>query len=249
MGQSNPGAKTCALEAFLMRHPKSVRKEQALDALVEVYQATFPCPTLTPEIQDVEVDTDDIKAIFISVFEKKSRCLRTRDVSGTTSDVKTCDDAAILARKGLIAPRPAGYSDDDWRRLIANTYPLFHSTIALDEMLSKKNLKAAAEEYRQELMLCSDDDTKRGLGLVDTLQLAETYARMHDAVNAIWFYARTVNLVPDSYKGQVEMKLDYWYKRYHGGVDGLDRIKSQAATSLFPPTGLTIEPAQSPRQR
>jgi hypothetical protein len=31
----------------------------------------------------------------------------------------------------------------------------------------------------------------------------------------------------------IEKKLDYWYKKFHGAMDGLDEIKTQAAATVF----------------
>jgi hypothetical protein len=47
----------------------------------------------------------------------------------------------------------------------------------------------------------------------------------------------------------IEPKLEYYYKKYHGGLDGLDAIKQQAATSLFPPGTFVITAAKSPAEQ
>ena len=60
-------------------------------------------------------------------------------------------------------------------------------------------------------------------------------------------------LRPPAYKAQIEPQLDYWYKRYHGTLDGdaaikqqIDAIKTQAQSTLFPPANFTIAPAPTP---
>jgi len=86
---------------------------------------------------------------------------------------------------------------------------------------------------------------------VDTLKLADAYALpgdTRDQVKASWFYARAWNFAPPAFKPQIEEKLDYWYKRYHGGLDGVDDVKKAAATSLFPPADFTIKPAPKPSE-
>jgi hypothetical protein len=74
-------------------------------------------------------------------------------------------------------------------------------------------------------------------------------------VKAVWFYARAFYFAPAPYKPQIEPKLDYWYKRYHGTLDGeaaiksqIDAIKTQAQSSLFPPSSFTIAPAPTPEE-
>ena len=94
------------------------------------------------------------------------------------------------------------------------------------------------------------------MGLVDTLQLAQVYAKpgdSRDEVKAVWFYARAWDFAPPAYKTQIEPQLDYWYKRFHGTLDGdaaitqqITAIKTQAQSTLFPPADFHIEPAPTP---
>jgi hypothetical protein len=240
--QSDPAAKASALEGFLQSYPQSVVKKAVLDALIDVYQGLGNGDkALGAASRLLQVDPNNMKAIFISVFIKKGQCAKT-------SDAQVCDDAAALAQKGLSAPKGDGVSDADWKKLTDATYPAYHSAIALDDMLSKKDSKAAIAEYRTELMLFSAAATTSGPGLVDTLQLAEAYAKpdARDMVLAAWFYARAWNFAPPAYKAQIEPKLEYWYKRYHGGLDGLEAVKSQAAGTLFPPGTFKIDAAPTP---
>ncbi len=239
--QSDPKARATGLETFLQTYPQSVVKKEVLSQLIDTYQAMQdPDQTLSAASRLLQVDPNNMKAVFISVFIKKNQCLKT-------SAAQTCDDAAILARKGLATPKPANVTDEDWKKQTAATIPIFHSAIALDNILSKKDIKAGIEEYRQELMLYTPEETQSGPGLVDTLNLAEAYAKMTppDAVNAVWFYARALNFAPANFKPVIEKKLDYWYKKYHGAMDGLDAIKSQTAANLFPPGGEPIIKAKA----
>jgi hypothetical protein len=241
--QTDPKAKAAAGETFLQTYPQSVVKKAVLDTLIDTYQAVQDSDhTLSAASRLLQADPNNTKAIFISVFIKKSQC-------GKTNDAQTCDDAAMLARKGLATPKPAGTKDDDWKKQTSATYPIFHSAIALDDILSKKDIKAGIDEYKQELMLYSTDDTKKGPGLVDTLNLAEAYAKLTppDAVNAVWFYARAINFAPDSFKPAIEKKLDYWYKKYHGGLDGLDAVKEKSAATVFP-AGEVMKAAKTPTE-
>jgi hypothetical protein len=235
--QTDPKAKAAALESYLQTYPQSKVKNSMLDQLIDAYQATGDNDkTLSAASRLLQVDPNNMKAIFISVYIKKGQ-------GAKTGDAQTLDDAATLARKGLVTPKPAATPDADWKKLTDTAYPIFHSALALDFIISKKDAKAAIDEYRQELMLYPADATKSGPGLNDTFQLAEIYALKltpPDAVNAVWFYARAVAFAPDSFKPGIEKKLDYWYKKYHGALDGLDDIKAQTAANLFPPGGAPV---------
>ncbi len=241
--QTDPNAKAAALEEFLKNYPQSVVKKNVLDDLIGTYlQAQKPDDVLSAASRLLQIDPANTKALFYSVTLKKSQCLKT-------NDAQVCDDAAALAQKGLSLPKPEGTSDADWKKMTDTMYPTYHSAIATDNYISKKDYKAAIQEYKTELMMYSPDQTKSSQGLVDTLQLAETYAKpgdTRDEVQAVWFYARAWNFAPPSYKAQIEPKLEYWYKRYHGGLDGLDAVKSAAANSLFKPDTFEIKPAPTP---
>jgi tetratricopeptide (TPR) repeat protein len=243
--QTDAKAKAVAYESFLSAYPQSVVKNIVLNKLLNTYQQLGDTDhVLSTAAKILQVDPNNPEAIYISVFIKKGQCQKT-------SDQQTCDDAAALAQKGLTAPKPAATSDDDWKKQTAAAYSLFDSAIAADDVYAKKDFKAAVAEYRTELMALPADQTTSGIGLVDTLNLAEAYAKLTppDAVNAVWFYARAVNFAPAGFKPQIEKKLDYWYNKYHGGMDGLDAIKTQAAATEFPPGTLIITPADTPAQK
>ncbi len=117
----------------------------------------------------------------------------------------------------------------------------------MDDIISKKYVKAGISEYRTELMLFPPDQTKSGPGLWDTLQLAEAYTKpdAKDLVQAVWFYARAWNYATPI-KAQIEAKMDYYYKKYHGNLDGLDAVKAQAADTVFPPGTFVSSAAPTP---
>jgi hypothetical protein len=242
IGQSDPKAKASALESFLVAYPQSVVKSAVLDLLIDTYQALGDADkTLGATSRLLQVDPNNLKAILYAVFLKKAQC-------GKTGDAQTCDDAAALARKGLLAPKPAGISDADWKKQSGGSYPVFHSAIALDLAVSKKDFKGAISEYTAELMLYTDAQTQSGLGLQDTLLLAKAYSQpdTKDLVKSIWFYARAWDYAPAGYKPTIEKSLEYFYKKFHGGMDGLDDIKAQAALTTFPPGGTPpIKPAKT----
>jgi hypothetical protein len=256
--QSDPTQKCAAGESFLKTYPQSVVKKEVLDGLIDCYQATNkPDDALSAASRLLQVDPNNMKAIFISVYLKKQQCAKSLDATGAATDTQTCDDAGSLAQKGLTVAKPASMADDPWKQMTAQAYPIFHSTIAFDDAVSKKDFKGAEDEYKAELNLYSLADCSRpGPCLADTLQLAQVYAKPgpgRDEIKAIWFYARAFDFAPPAFKTQIEPQLDYWYKRYHGTLDGdaaikqqIDAIKTQAQATLFPPDGFTIAPAPSP---
>lgn len=121
--QSDPAAKAAALESFLLAYPQSAVKSAVLDSLIDIYYGLQESDkTLGAASRQLEVDPDNMKAAFISVFILKDRCVKT-------GDVQSCDKAAALAQKGLVAPKPARYTDEEWKRITDTAYPLFQSAI------------------------------------------------------------------------------------------------------------------------
>jgi len=242
--QTDAKTKASQLETFITTYPQSVVKKAVLDQMMDSYQAAGDNDkALSAATRLLQVDPNNLKAVFISVFIKKAQCAKT-------SDAQTCDDAAALSKKGLLLPKPAATSDDDWKKLTSATFPTFHSATALNYAV-KKDFKSAIEEYKAELMLYTDDQAKT-TGLPDTLQLAQAYVQpgaSKDLVQAVWFYARVWNFAPAAYKAKIEPELERWYKKYHGSLDGLDSIKTQAAASTFPPGTLKIEQAKTPAEQ
>jgi hypothetical protein len=277
--QSDPKAKAAAEDQFLTQYPQSVAKKTVLIDLLNTYQQLGDADhSLSAATRLLQVDPNNLEAIYISVFVKKSQCAKN-------SDAQTCDDAAALAQKGLALTQPAGVSADDWKKQTDATFPFFHSAIAVDDIVSKKDVAAGIEEYRKELMMYPPDATKSGPGLVDTLQIAEAYVKQeladaqaardaataakaaptdaglaaaakaandkagNDYVQAVWFYARAWNFAPAAYKAQIEPKLEYYFKKYHGDLKGLDDLKTQSAASLFPPATFTLSAAKTPEEQ
>ena len=244
--QTDFKAKASCLESFLIAYPQSVVKQAVLDSLVDIYFQNLHDSdnTLSASTRLLQVDPNNLKAILYSVIIKKGRC-------GATQDAQACDDAAALAHKGLLAPKPAGLSDADWKTQSTGSYPIFHSAIAWDDAIAKKDFKAAIAEFRAELMLYSDDQSKT-MGLPDTLQLAQAYLQpgpSRDLVQAVWFYARVWDYAPPAYKAKIEPDLERYYKKYHGTLDGLDDLKAKAMATTFPPGTLVITPAKTPAEQ
>ena len=257
--QNSPAEKCSGLESFLKAYPQSTAKSAALSQMLDCYSQTGQWDNLlSASTRLLQMDPNNLQAIFASVYVKKMQCGKSLDPSGATTDAQTCDDGAALAQKGLAIAKPAATADADWKTQTGNYYPIFRSTIAFDDMVSKKDYAAAIKEYTDELNLYSlADCSKPGPCLVDTLQLAQAYSKpgpARDEVKAVWFFARAWDYAPAGFKPQIEPLLDYRYKHYHGTLDGdaaikqqIDEIKAKAQATLFPPADFTIAPAPTPQ--
>jgi cytochrome c5 len=124
--QSDPKAKAAALESFLRTYPQSLNKKSALNLLMNTYKSGLGDDrnALSAAKRGLEVDPNDENAIFVAVEIEITECNRT-------GDPKVCNDAAELGQRGLSISKPSVYTDDNWRKTIAVTYPYYHSAIAL----------------------------------------------------------------------------------------------------------------------
>ena len=248
-GQTDPKSKASQLELFLTTYPQSVVKSAVLDKLIDTYQVLGDADkTLSAATRLLQIEPNNMKAIFISVVIKNRQCTKTQDK-------QTCDDASALAKKGLTVTKPTATSDEDWKKLTSGTYPAYHSSIAQDFIVNK-DIKAGIGEYRTELMLYPPEQTTVwwSQGLWDTLQLAEAYTKPgakeadeKPLVQAVWFYARAWNFATPI-KAQIQTKMEYYYKKYHGNLDGLDAVKAQAAATVFPSGTFTLSAAPTPAE-
>jgi hypothetical protein len=249
----DPSAKPSApaLESFLTAYPQSVVKAAVLDSLIDIYQSqNDPDKILSAATRLLQVDPNNLKAIYISVRVKKFQCAKTiNQKTGLSSDPQSCDDAATLAQKGLSAPKPASTTADEWKKW-TGTYPEFHSVIALDDIASKKDVKAGISEYRTELMLYPPELTQSGPGWQDTQLLAVCYTKPEakDLKLAVWFFSRAWNFAPPQAKPGLEKAIEWYYILYHGKLDGLDAIKALAAATVFPPGTLVISAKATPTE-
>jgi hypothetical protein len=245
--QTSPQPKASACESFLQSYPQSVVKQSILNDLVDSYMTFDPAKTVDAAQRLLQLDPNNLKAIYLIVYIKKQQAQSTPAQQG-----QLLDDAAALATKGLTVTKPAEVKDEDFKKQKATTDPFFLSVIASDALLSKKDLQGAVDGFRKELQYLSDNNpegTKSGAALNDTILLGQTYPQLTppDYPNAVWFLARAESFAPANFKPAIDKQAKYWYKRFHGNYDGFDAILAQTATTIFPPPDFKISPAPTPK--
>lgn len=253
IGQSTPQAKSAAIESFLTQYPNSVVKQEMLEQLMAAYQQTGDsAKTLDAAKRLLQVDPNNLRALTFVVFLEKAQASQS-----PASSQQLLDDAAGKAQQGLNAPKPASMSDADYQKLKGIATPLFQSAIGADDV-GKKDYKGAIAAYNEELHAYSDpNDTTKGPGLVDTYYLGNAYVQddpknPDNLVKGIWYLTRAAQYAPPGqYKDQIEKAAEYWYKKYHGNMDGFDQIKQLAQANVFPPDSykpVAAPPPPSPQE-
>ena len=244
--QTDPKAKAAALEAYLAAYPQSAVKGSVLEQLMGAYSG-IPDAAKTLDAADrlLQVDQNNIRAYLLEVYFRRTQAEQMTDASAKQAGL---DKAADYAQKGLAATKPAEMSDADFSKLKAGAYPLFYSAIAI-AALNKKDAATAITNYKQELAMVPEDQTKTpGLVLQDIYYLSIAYLQSTppDLSNCAFYAARVAAYAPDNLKAQYEPTAKYCYKKYHGGDDGYDAVVAAAKANLNPPADFKIKPAPSP---
>ena len=245
ISQSSPAAKASAIEAFLTKYPNSVVKEEMLEQLMAAYQATNNMDkTVDAASRLLQTDPNNLRALAITVYIKKAQAAQK---STPAEQQPLLDDAAASAQKGIAAQKPASMAQADFDKLKAATTPIFYSAIALDDQL-KKDYPGAEDAFKKELQAVPAAQTQTGPALNDTYLLGQAYAQQTppDLKNAVWFLTRAAQYAPPAAKDQIEKAAEYYYNKYHGGMDGFDQVKTLVTQSVLPPDSYNPTPAPPP---
>jgi hypothetical protein len=245
ISQSSPAAKASAIEAFLTKYPNSVVKNEMLEQLMAAYQGQNNMDkTVEAAGRLLQSDPNNLRALAITVYIKKAQAAQ----KSTPADQQPLlDEAAADAQKGLAAPKPANLSDADFKKLQDATAPIFYSAIALDDQL-KKDYPGAEQAFQKELQAVPPAQTQTGPQLNDTYLLGQAYAQQTppDLKNAVWFLTRAAAYAPPAAKDQIEKAAEYYYNKYHGGMDGFDQVKTLVTQSVLPPASYNPTAAPPP---
>jgi len=245
VGQSG-AAKNAALEQFLTKYPNTVVKNDLLEVLMVAYQSSGDtAKTLATADRLLASDPGNLRALFIEVYTEETQA---HGKSSPADAQPLLDKAASQAQTGLNATKPPGMADADFTKLKAATTPFFDGAIAQDDA-NKKDFTGAIAAFTNELKAYPDPAlTQTGPGLNDTYLLGQAYAQQTppDLLNAAWFLTRAAQFAPAQAKPQIETAAEYFYKKYHGSLDGYPAVQTLAQANLFPPTAYNPTKAPPP---
>lgn len=251
IGTADPKAKAAALEDFLTKYPQTVLKVQVLNLLLGTYQGLNDQPDMIKTAKRLlDADPTNLRAAFAYVFLTKQQAT-AKAATDPAGAQPMLDDAAAVAQAALkvTAPSPtSGVSAADFEKLKTATTPIFESAIATDD-IGKKDYKDAIEDYKAELKSYPDLGTPAGApGINETYLLGQAYISLDpkDLPNGIFYLERAAQYAPATAKDQVEKAAEYWYQKYHGGMDGFDAVKTAAHDNATPPATYAITPAPPP---
>lgn len=243
---TDPAAKATAAEAFLTQFPQSSVKVPVLEQLVAAYsQANNTPKALDAADRLLQVDPNNFSALFLETYLYKLQADSSADAATRQTNY---GKAASFATRGLAATKPAAAEQTQFDALKAKATPTFYSALGGDA-LQKKDYPAAITAYTAELKASPEDQTKQpGPMLQDTFYLATAYYQSTppDYLNCTYFATRVAGYAPANFKSQFQPLATYCYKKYHGGDDGYDAVKTAAAASLFPPASFATSVKAAP---
>ncbi len=245
INQPSPQAKETSIEAFLQQYPNSVVKKQVLEILMDAYTQTGNTNKAVATARQVlQIDPADMRALALSAYVLRAQAGQKTNPADA---MPLLDEAAKDAQAGLNAPAPQGADAANFDKMKTAVTPIFEGAIAADD-LEKKNYSDAIKYFKEELQAMPAQQQTSGAGIQDTYYLGTAYTQEQpqDLVNATWYLARAAAFAPEPYKDTIQKAAEYWYKKYHGGMDGFDQVQAQAKASLNPPSGFTIAPAPPP---
>ena len=225
--QTTPQTKAAALESYLTTYPQSAVKADVLQQLMVAYSGFDQTKTLDAADRLLQVDPTNLRALTLEVYFRKASADQLTDAAAKQSAL---DKAAEYAQKGLTATKPKDMSDADFKTLQGSANPIFYSAIAT-AALNKKDTATAITNFKQELAAVpADATTKPGPVLQDTyfLGLAYLQSTPPDYINCTFYVSRFVAFAPEPYKSQMVPTAQYCYKKYHGNVEGYEKVTTAA---------------------
>ncbi len=245
---TDPAGKAAAAETFVTKYPQSTVKGAVLEQLaVAYYQAQNLPKALDASDRLLQTDPNNIRGLIIETTVLKQQGDTAVDA---TARQPLYDKAASFAQRGIDAPKPAAVDQAQWDQLKTAVSPTFYGALGANDLL-KKDYAAAITAYTTELKAVPEDTTKQpGPLLQDTYNLATAYYQSTppDYLSCTFYATRAVTFAPDQFKPQFQPVATYCYKKFHGGDDGYDAVKTAAAASITPSDTFksSIKPAPTP---
>jgi hypothetical protein len=246
ISNNDPNQKAQALEAFLQQYPSTVVKEETLEQLMAAYQAANNGPKMTDAANRLlQVDPNNIRALALLTFFTKAQAGQQ---TNPQQAAQLYGQAAQYAQRGLQAaetmPRPAGMSDADYTKYQNGVRLIFNGAIGMDA-LQRKDYPAAQKALTAAVSVPEDANN-----LQDVYPLATAYLQANppDYQNGLFWAAKAVNLAQGNpaAQQQIDKFAQYYYKKFHGGIDGWDQYKQAVANAKTPQEAPAITPAPPP---
>lgn len=235
LNTADPGAKAAAMEAFFIHYPASVVKVDALEQAIAAYQQSGNSTKVEQTAERLlQIDPANVRALAIAAFVKRA-------TATANNDVKMAQDVGELAERGLAAlpdwPKPEGMTDAGFHKLRDQMSAIFYGAAGF-AALQAKNFARARDSYLTSVKI---DSTS--MQDVYQLGIADLQMTPLDPVG-FWYTAKAITLAQVQKNPEAANAIagfaEAMYKRYHGNVDGWEKLVASAAGQSEPPANFAV---------
>jgi tetratricopeptide (TPR) repeat protein len=242
LGEKDPGKQVQLLDAYLAAYPKTVMKEQALELKLRAEQASGKMGEDTARAI-LQVNPNNTTAMLVLSYAFIQTPLKDDDpaLQQKLADTEAVSKHSIDAVNAMA--KPANASDDQFQSSKNTMMTTSYQALAIIGLYRKDY--ASSLDYFKKAAAITPNDAALFYRIGDTL--AKEKPVKWDS--ALWAFARAVSIdgpgaMTGSGKATVDAYLTKVYTAYHGSVEGLDDLKTQAKAASFPPDGFHIKTKQ-----
>jgi len=246
ISSQDPNQQAQSLEAYLQQYPNTVVKEEALEQLMADYQKAGNATKMTDAANRLlQVSPNNVRALALLVYFTRAQAEQQTSVPAAA---QMYAQAAQYAQRGLqaveSATRPAGTSEADYKKLQDSVRTISNGAIGMDA-LQRKDYPTAQKALSAAV---AGDDPSTALRDVYPLATAYLQATPPDYPNGLFWAAKAVNLAQGNPAAaqQIDKFAQYYYKKYHGSLDGWDQYKQAVQPVKTAQEAPPITPAPPP---
>lgn len=238
--ETDPAKKIQHLLTWKEKYPESDFKNDRLVLMITTYQALRDGEKMLTAAQELlKNEPRNVSGLYYVT-------LLTRSLNNTAPDRLELGEKAANGLLGTLpetfdaAKKPAGVTDDVWRKEKEKLEIEALKTLAFIQM-AKKNFAGAADEYTKILKLNCTGAVSYQLS---TAMLQQKKVELQ--IPAMYHVARAAHyagedaLAPDVQK-QVQAYFEKVYVKFHGSKEGMPEMIDLTKKNCFPPDGFSIK--------
>lgn len=224
--QKDPNAKISGMEAFLTQYPNSVMKNQALEILMQTYQAAGNVDkAMATATKLAAADPCQVPALTLLTYVDRAKAQ-----GGDPNGKQLSADAEKYGQQGLDClpkfNKPEGTTDENFAKMKAQMTGNFEAGIGWGALQEKDLAKAA--QHLKAAVDANPPDSQKDLSLIYPLALAYLGQTPPDYQNGVWYAARAAAVAPQASQAGIEKYARSQYVKYHQGDDGWDNVINAA---------------------
>ncbi len=243
-GEAAPAKKIELLNQWKQKYPNSQFAQERLTLYVNAYAATAKYAELIDTAKQIlQIDPKDLTSLYWITS-------LTRSLGNTSPDaLDSGEKVALTLLNSLDAifaadKKPAGTSDDAWKKARDDMEMLSLKTLGWVTMAKKNN--AGAEKYFVRILSKAPNDGEVTYWMYTVIRAAGIRERNSEA---LFYLARAASLtgagaLPEDQRKKVDDFFVKAYVSWHGeDAEGLKELRKLSLASTSPPAGFRIKTA------